>query len=1014
MLVFSPLKKLENTGSKTVVFPANSPQDKAGHVGKLQVLRLLLPDPDLGIQRKYQIEVERVSHSYDLDSPSNLWKDYHFFGIGQATTYPTLDENAASASQNSSQEMKAHGDLSKARADAIGRWTEESLVSIEQPKDPFTKGVNEKPAGSRWPDGGSPEKHRGSRPTREPQFGFVRRTMVVDSSSEGSDAGGKVDSKSERGDAVREEVSKEGGIAPVSSPPKDHHTSPQASHQASEPCIGSSPKSGPSSSAELHSNETTSALKMPPLEGFDDLANSKSASIEPLYSQNEWADGDTTGANDWERRQADTTSKRQRLVLIDPNSPPRQRQGITQSNVSNFGSLSMSMEPLTPSNRVEAKDPAQLIDVERTTSDSLVVPEPSSASALVDIESRDSLWPSIVSGSRNDSSMPPGAGPSGSVLQPTTSRRPPVLRIVSSKKSEGSKAPKAAKEFEPDSRSFHQTMRQGKPKPSKTATKERQSKIDEIWGTPGATHYHNDSDNVPQVQDPVHAASTKNKSAPGDQGQVSANPKGDKTRLDEEHLTSDPNYKDVTSEQKGSELRATLPYDHSNNHDENSPSRFVLPSMSGQADEVDSVAAASEMHRQNLIHSDAKSSLSRTTKSSPEKKHRETPFDYLRAKAINQINASRLKSGGTEKKTGKAPDSPSLHQLVRNEKDAASMGHGVIDILDSLVYFAGFVRLKIDVGRILFSRVDVPEERLKDIFTHDEWRQLFSGAAGLRSPPGIFTTCVTSVGEDTDYILNLKSQDGKALFGKEPFHQAVTYELVCLTRDNQFVFLTIGGDGAKQSVTERKTNLGAIHFHFPKRTWDARMTFDGTEFPADLGQGVHDALDAIVKNLHVPAGVESAQLYTQFEGKEIQKITTATVQYRTRHESSQYTGVYVEITETQDLDIGVHRMGRHMVKLAAKSRAELIHEHRLWYEISVSSTAVDAVLAENSTLKFGQRASWLPVDLVELGHIQQMMEVARCVVVEINGVGAYNNLLVEEATQASTQTEAKVKREVFW
>lgn len=68
----------------------------------------------------------------------------------------------------------------------------------------------------------------------------------------------------------------------------------------------------------------------------------------------------------------------------------------------------------------------------------------------------------------------------------------------------------------------------------------------------------------------------------------------------------------------------------------------------------------------------------------------------------------------------------------------------------------------------------------------------------------------------------------------------------------------------------------------------------------------------------------------------------------------------------------------------------MVHDNRLWYEVSLSSSVAEEKFKENVDLKLGDITTWTPQEMVEAGVFENLSLVARDVVSRIDNVGHWN------------------------
>ena len=130
-------------------------------------------------------------------------------------------------------------------------------------------------------------------------------------------------------------------------------------------------------------------------------------------------------------------------------------------------------------------------------------------------------------------------------------------------------------------------------------------------------------------------------------------------------------------------------------------------------------------------------------------------------------------------------------------------------------------------------------------------------------------------------------------------------------------------------------------------------------------------------------------LVTQTTGTDL-RIEAVTLRRQNRYRSIARLSISLCITEVQDLYIQRAADSTDLIRARAKPPAEMVHDNRLWYEVSLSSSVAEEKFKENVDLELGDVASWTPREMVEAAVFEDLSLVARDVVTRIDNVGYWN------------------------
>ncbi|PGH12723.1 hypothetical protein AJ79_04083 [Helicocarpus griseus UAMH5409] len=353
-------------------------------------------------------------------------------------------------------------------------------------------------------------------------------------------------------------------------------------------------------------------------------------------------------------------------------------------------------------------------------------------------------------------------------------------------------------------------------------------------------------------------------------------------------------------------------------------------------------------------------------------------------------------------------------QAKGNEKYAATVGdflHQIGKVLDGVRCFPGAVTFGIELGLILVSTAAVPKQYTEGIFDTKVWSALFQPKNNLIAPGTVFTNMLTTSGADVDYILNLVDRDEASkcpLFSEEVLSRRVWYEFYCTTKNNETLVVTVDESGTTV-VNRPESMLGAVNIHCADHIWDMRGVVKGTiEYTGD-DEETDEAIQTLINKLYIEPNRSRIKILTQFFSSNQLKVKRVLVKRSTRHRfhlqkdaealnvsttaqkpavqkpssssgsrgnegidesshldtPSQNPGPILQVTEVQSLRIfkQVTDDGKTLIRAVAASADEMVNEHRLWYEVSITNLAIEEMLHSNKYLEFGDRSiSWFPFD----------------------------------------------------
>ena len=400
-------------------------------------------------------------------------------------------------------------------------------------------------------------------------------------------------------------------------------------------------------------------------------------------------------------------------------------------------------------------------------------------------------------------------------------------------------------------------------------------------------------------------------------------------------------------------------------------------------------------------------------------------------------------------------------------EDIKGLRGAIEPILQAAECFPGKLTLEVQIGLILIPLL--PKSYKEGLISCNEWTRIFKPCSGLVPPTTKFFNRLTSSGCDVDHLVDLKTskQDGKRrIFEQEYTDYKVTYEFHCRTRSDQSLIIVVDEQGG-YTIVNTVAELGAVNLHFPGQIWDARVVTSGSFcYEAGSHPKFEGAAKYLVDHLSIRSEKGMIRIFTKIpEGNNI-VIEKAFMKRWTRHRyirpvdvrqsavsppaangpassntspsttpavaantgaSSEpdvkdhasvgtssdggFQDVFLQVTEVQDLFIGVSSSCRQALRARCTSLADMLKNGRMWYEVSLVSPAIEELLRQNANIDFGEATEdWRGVDLfgrdatlfentntpspvsVAIGTagIGDLLRIAKTVVEKTDGVGYWN------------------------
>ncbi len=268
---------------------------------------------------------------------------------------------------------------------------------------------------------------------------------------------------------------------------------------------------------------------------------------------------------------------------------------------------------------------------------------------------------------------------------------------------------------------------------------------------------------------------------------------------------------------------------------------------------------------------------------------------------------------------------------------------------------------------------------------------------------------LTASPADADFIVTVKLPSGRPLFDEEPCLRKVTYHFLCKTKSGEELFVEVDEEG-KFNAWSAPNLVGTLNWHFPKRVWDARLSVTSYE---QLDEKYHDEAKGIAANLQISPSSDGTVfgLFTKTTSTEL-RIRSIMLCRETSHRSTLYPDIRLHLKEVQDLGVWQMTGKRQEYHASAKPQLDMAIQGKLFWEVSISSIAADAILKENEKLEIGDLTKWEPKDIVSTGVVKALSSVTKELVTRIDAVGYHNK---GPKAGSGTRTSDRVMKDAgFW
>ncbi|KAL5336691.1 hypothetical protein BJX70DRAFT_409609 [Aspergillus crustosus] len=282
--------------------------------------------------------------------------------------------------------------------------------------------------------------------------------------------------------------------------------------------------------------------------------------------------------------------------------------------------------------------------------------------------------------------------------------------------------------------------------------------------------------------------------------------------------------------------------------------------------------------------------------------------------------------------------------------------------------FPGNLGLELQFGLILIPVLPKTcSKYITSTLSLNDWSKIFQPQSGTTAPSTKFVNRMSVCGSEIDHIMDLKTSKSR-MFAEEYSEYNLSYEFHCKAKGNELVIITLDEKG-KHSIQKQNSVLGAVNLHCPNQIWDARVVMTSAlEYRHGADRDLDETAQHIADHLHIPAE-KHLVLYTSLPETSKVEVQKVYMKRWTRHrylsQGSEAQSIFLQVQEVQELIPGFVTMDKQHVRARYSTPGDMIQRGNLWYELSLVSPAIEAILRANKQLEVGERVEdWRSIDLL--------------------------------------------------
>ncbi|CZS88930.1 uncharacterized protein RCO7_04602 [Rhynchosporium graminicola] len=318
------------------------------------------------------------------------------------------------------------------------------------------------------------------------------------------------------------------------------------------------------------------------------------------------------------------------------------------------------------------------------------------------------------------------------------------------------------------------------------------------------------------------------------------------------------------------------------------------------------------------------------------------------------------------------------------------------ELMAGLRGYRGKVVVQAEFGRIILGRFHPKQLSVKEHlrFLDGPYLQDMLLKPTQYGPTMDFTSVLTAVTAEIQYIVNMKDQNGKDIWEKDKVTRwTTTYEFIFTDIQDPLYPVMIEID-AETFVAQIKARccLGNLFVYGTKRHWDVKVAAIGYGNKRAMEDKYGDLATEVQSSLYIPPNSHrpylSWKLNTSLQKRFV--IQDLIVRRVYEYKSTDHKSV-LKVSELQSLDIdgGPAAEKPFWIFEAKPGNPDLapIDKLTMWYEASTSSVELDAVVKQNESLDLGDETAWTLEDVANMGASKALYLPALVMLKQMDGVG---------------------------